>query len=122
MFVRTTTADDRHVLSPQWTASLLLSLAASAEHPDTEEVAMPLMDKIEKYTVSVSHNDIVDYDRSIRLSLESGGTAQILFPATRPQDPAFLENLVLNVLTPMGYGGAPGSAGHSADWGPSQRA
>lgn len=47
---------------------------------------MPLVDKIEKYTVSIFHNDIVDYDRSIRLSLESGGTAQILFPATRPQD------------------------------------
>ena len=47
---------------------------------------MPLADKIEKYEVSVFHNDIVDYDRSIRLSLESGGTAQIVFPATRPQD------------------------------------
>ena len=47
---------------------------------------MPRVDKIEKYTVSVFHNDIVDYDRSIRLSLESGGTAEILFPATRPQD------------------------------------
>jgi hypothetical protein len=54
--------------------------------PNTKEVTMPLVDKIEKYTVSVFHNDIVDYDRSIRLSLESGGTAQILFPATRPQD------------------------------------
>jgi hypothetical protein len=40
------------------------------EHPNTKEVAMPLADKIEKYEVSVFHNDIVDYDRSIRLSLE----------------------------------------------------
>ena len=76
----------RHVLNPQRQAPSRCRSAAGAVPPNTKEVAMPLVDKIEKYTVSIFHNDIVDYDRSIRLSLESGGTAQILFPATRPQD------------------------------------
>jgi len=47
---------------------------------------MPLFDKIVTYSVSVFHNDILDYDRQIRLKLKSGGTALIGFPAQRPAD------------------------------------
>jgi hypothetical protein len=60
--------------------SFSLSLGCRCRAPNRNEVAMPLVDKIERYTVSVFHNDIVGYDRSIRLPLESGGTAQILSP------------------------------------------
>jgi hypothetical protein len=45
---------------------------------------MAIADKVEKYEVYISQNNYVDYYRSIRLSLESGGTAFIGFPAVRP--------------------------------------
>jgi hypothetical protein len=45
---------------------------------------MAIADKIETYEVYISQNNYVDYTRSIRLSLESGGTAFIAFPAVRP--------------------------------------
>jgi hypothetical protein len=45
---------------------------------------MPLMDKIETYSVYLGQNNFLSYDRSIRLSLESGGTAFIGFPGARP--------------------------------------
>lgn len=47
---------------------------------------MPIFDKIKTYSTSVFHNDILNYDRQIRLSLESGGTALIGFPQQRPTD------------------------------------
>ena len=47
---------------------------------------MAIADKVEKYEVFIDQNNFVDYYRSIRLSLESGGTAFIGFPAVRPVD------------------------------------
>jgi len=47
---------------------------------------MPIADKVTTYSVSVFQGNIVDYTRQIRLSLESGGTATISFPVTRPTD------------------------------------
>jgi hypothetical protein len=45
---------------------------------------MPIMDKIETYSVYLGQNNFLSYDRSIRLSLESGETAFIGFPPVRP--------------------------------------
>lgn len=45
---------------------------------------MAIADKVERYEVYIDQNNFVDYYRSIRLSLESGGTAFIGFPAVRP--------------------------------------
>jgi len=45
---------------------------------------MAIADKVERYEVFIDQNNFVDYYRSIRLSLESGGTAFIGFPAVRP--------------------------------------
>jgi hypothetical protein len=45
---------------------------------------MAIADKVERYEVYIDQNDFVDYYRSIRLSLESGGTAFIGFPEVRP--------------------------------------
>jgi hypothetical protein len=47
---------------------------------------MAIADKIERYEVHVGQNNFLPYVRSIRLSLESGGTAFIGFPETRPVD------------------------------------
>ncbi len=47
---------------------------------------MGIADKVETYEVYIDQNDFVDYYRSIRLSLESGGQAFIGFPAQRPPD------------------------------------
>jgi hypothetical protein len=47
---------------------------------------MPIADRIERYEVHVAQNNFLTYDRSIRLSLESGGTAFIAFPQERPPD------------------------------------
>jgi hypothetical protein len=47
---------------------------------------MAIADKIETYEVHIAQNNFLDYNRSIRLSLESGGTAFIAFPAVRPVD------------------------------------
>jgi hypothetical protein len=47
---------------------------------------MAIADKIETYEVHIAQNNFLDYNRSIRLSLESGGTAFIGFPAVRPID------------------------------------
>jgi hypothetical protein len=47
---------------------------------------MPIADKITKYYVSVFQNSFLTYDRQIRLSLESGGTASIQFPKQRPSN------------------------------------
>lgn len=47
---------------------------------------MAIADKIETYEVHIAQNNFLDYNRSIRLSLESGGTAFIAFPAVRPAD------------------------------------
>ena len=43
---------------------------------------MAIADKVERYEVYIDQNNFVDYYRSIRLSLESGGTAFIGFPPT----------------------------------------
>ena len=40
---------------------------------------MAIADKIETYEVHIAQNNFLDYNRSIRLSLESGGTAFIAF-------------------------------------------
>jgi hypothetical protein len=45
---------------------------------------MAIADKVERYEIFIDQNDYVDYYRSIRLSLESGGEAFIGFPAVRP--------------------------------------
>jgi hypothetical protein len=45
---------------------------------------MPIADKIETYEVHIAQNNFLDYNRSIRLDLESGGTAFIAFAAVRP--------------------------------------
>jgi hypothetical protein len=45
---------------------------------------MAIADQVERYEVFIDQNDYVDYYRSIRLSLESGGEAFIGFPAVRP--------------------------------------
>lgn len=47
---------------------------------------MAIADKVETYEVSIAQNNFLDYNRSIRLSLESGGTAFIGFPPVRPVD------------------------------------
>jgi hypothetical protein len=47
---------------------------------------MAIADKVERYEVFIDQNNFVDYYKSIRLSLESGGTAFIGFPAVRPVD------------------------------------
>jgi hypothetical protein len=47
---------------------------------------MAIADKVERYEVYIGQNNYVDYYKSIRLSLESGGTAFIGFPAVRPVD------------------------------------
>jgi hypothetical protein len=47
---------------------------------------MPIMDRIETYSVYVGQNNFLSYDRSIRLSLESEDTAFIAFPVARPQN------------------------------------
>jgi hypothetical protein len=47
---------------------------------------MPIADKIERYEVHIAQNNFLPYFRSIRLSLESGGTAFIGFPQVRPVD------------------------------------
>jgi hypothetical protein len=47
---------------------------------------MAIADKVERYEVFIDQNNYVDYYKSIRLSLESGGTAFIGFPAVRPVD------------------------------------
>jgi hypothetical protein len=47
---------------------------------------MPIADRIERYEVHIAQNNFLPYNRSIRLSLESGGTAFIGFPPVRPLD------------------------------------
>jgi len=47
---------------------------------------MPIEDKVVKYSVYVAHSDFVDFQRSIDLRLESGGTAFIHFPQNPPSD------------------------------------
>ena len=47
---------------------------------------MAIEDKIESYSVHVAQNNFQSFNRSIRLSLESGGTAFIAFPDVRPAD------------------------------------
>ena len=47
---------------------------------------MAIEDKVETYSVYVAQNNFLPYFRTIRLSLESGGTAFIAFPKVRPND------------------------------------
>jgi hypothetical protein len=47
---------------------------------------MAIEDKVETYSVRIAQDNIVNTFRSIRLSLESGGTAFISFPKVRPND------------------------------------
>ncbi len=47
---------------------------------------MAIADKVETYTVHISQNSYLPYFRSIRLRLESGGTAFLAFPKERPAD------------------------------------
>ena len=44
------------------------------------------MDEITTYSVYVNETNLANFSRSIRLSLASGGTAFIGFPAVRPAD------------------------------------
>ena len=50
---------------------------------------MPIEEKIESYSVHVAQNNFLPFNQTIRLRLESGGTAFIAFPPVRP--PNFLE-------------------------------
>lgn len=55
---------------------------------------MPLFDRITTYSAYVSQNNYLSFSRSLRLALESGGTAFIGFPPVRPanwltQSPGF---------------------------------
>ena len=50
---------------------------------------MPIEDKVETYSVRLAQDNFLNTFRSIRLSLESGGTAFITFPKVRPVN--FLE-------------------------------
>ena len=45
---------------------------------------MAIEDKVEKYSVRIAQDNFLNIFRSIRLSLESGGTAFIAFPKVRP--------------------------------------
>jgi hypothetical protein len=45
---------------------------------------MPIEDKVETYSVRLAQDNFLNTFRSIRLSLESGGTAFITFPKVRP--------------------------------------
>jgi hypothetical protein len=47
---------------------------------------MAIADKIERYEVHIGQNNFLPYVKSIRLSLESGGTAFLAFPPQRPLD------------------------------------
>jgi hypothetical protein len=47
---------------------------------------MPIADRVERYSVYITQNSYLSYLRSVRLSLESGSTAFIAFPAVRPAD------------------------------------
>jgi hypothetical protein len=47
---------------------------------------MAIADKVERYEVHIGQNNFLPYVSSIRLSLESGGTAFIGFPQIRPPD------------------------------------
>jgi hypothetical protein len=47
---------------------------------------MAIEDKVESYSVHLAQNNFQPFDRSIRLRLESGGTAFIAFPEQRPAD------------------------------------
>lgn len=75
-------------------------------------------------TVSVTATGVVTQSprETIAAAVEETNTAvaEQILTRVREQDPAFLENLVLRVLTAMGYGGAAGSAerlGRSGDEG-----
>ena len=47
---------------------------------------MPIEDKVETYSVRLAQDNFLNTFRSIRLSLESGGTAFLAFPRVRPND------------------------------------
>jgi hypothetical protein len=50
---------------------------------------MPIEDKVETYSARLQQDNFLNITRTIRLSLESGGTAFITFPKVRPAN--FLE-------------------------------
>ena len=45
---------------------------------------MAIEDKVETYSVRIAQDNFLNIFRSIRLSLESGGTAFVAFPKVRP--------------------------------------
>jgi hypothetical protein len=45
---------------------------------------MAIEDKVETYSVRIAQDNFLNHFRTIRLSLESGGTAFIAFPKVRP--------------------------------------
>ena len=47
---------------------------------------MAIEDKVETYSVRIAQDNFLNIFRSIRLGLESGGTAFIAFPKVRPID------------------------------------
>ena len=47
---------------------------------------MPIFEKITKYSARVGRSDLTDFERSLGLTLESGGTAFIAFPPVPPDD------------------------------------
>lgn len=47
---------------------------------------MPIHERVTNYTVAQVHNDIVDYQQVIQLTLESGGRVFIGFPDQVPAD------------------------------------
>jgi hypothetical protein len=47
---------------------------------------MPIEEVVLRHSVFVAHSDFVDFQREIELSLESGGTATLVFPKDPPDD------------------------------------
>jgi hypothetical protein len=58
---------------------------------------MAIAERITSYSVYVGHSDLVDYDRSIRLSLESGTTVYIGFPVVRPTNWLVFGDHIINL-------------------------
>lgn len=47
---------------------------------------MPIHERVTNYTVAELHNDIVDYNQVVRLTLEQSGPVFIGFPEQQPND------------------------------------
>ena len=64
-------------------------------------VIMAIAEKIEKYVVSVMQTNYLGWDRTLRLSLESGGTAYLGFPPVRPPNWWSFDQGAYTILLPV---------------------